>query len=74
MEMMGRRICPEIAGKHQFKGRPLSLAVGDVVIIQSDDLNRGEWPLGFVHELYKGEGDIVHGTVSATPLPRGAEL
>ena len=43
----------------QFKGRPLSLAVGDVVIIRSDGRNRGEWPLGVVQELYEGKDGIV---------------
>ncbi len=32
---------------------------GDVVIIQSDERNRGKWPLGIVEELYKGRDGVV---------------
>ena len=28
------------------------MAVGDVVIIKSEEKNRGKWPLGTVKELY----------------------
>ena len=32
---------------------------GDVVVIQSDERNRGKWPLGIVEELYKGRDGVV---------------
>ena len=40
-------------------GPPHSLATGDVVIIQSDERNRGKWPLGIVEELYEGRDGVV---------------
>jgi hypothetical protein len=42
-----------------LKGKPFTLSVGDVVIIKSDERNRGEWPLGIVHELYEGKDGVV---------------
>ena len=30
-----------------------------MVIIQSDERNRGKWPLGVVEELYKGRDGVV---------------
>lgn len=42
-----------------LKGKPLTLSVGDVVIIKSDKRNRGEWPLGIVEQLYKGKDGVV---------------
>ncbi|XP_028397808.1 uncharacterized protein LOC114521540 [Dendronephthya gigantea] len=33
--------------------------VGDVVIIRSDERNRGKWPLGIVDELFPGRDGIV---------------
>ena len=47
--------------RHQLKnrGKENQLAVGDVVIIKSDDRNRNNWPLGIVEELYVGRDDIV---------------
>ena len=35
-------------------GKPFTLAVGDVVIVKSEDKNRGRWPLGIVVELFAG--------------------
>jgi hypothetical protein len=35
-----------------LKGKPFTLSVGDVVIIKSDERNRGEWPLGIVNRNY----------------------
>ena len=37
---------------HDAKSSPL--AVGDVVIITSDERSRGKWPLGEVEELFPG--------------------
>ena len=37
----------------QYHGKPLSLAVGDVAVIKSDERNRGEWPLGIITEFYE---------------------
>ena len=42
-----------------MKGKPFTLAVGDVVIIKSDQRNRGEWPLGIVEQLYEGKDGVV---------------
>jgi hypothetical protein len=36
------------------KVKQSKLSVGDVVIIKSDDKNRGKWPLGIVMELFPG--------------------
>ena len=35
------------------------MAIDDVVIIQSEERNRGKWPLGVVQELYKGRDGVV---------------
>ena len=46
--------------RHNLQGgKPLTLAVGDVVIIKSDERNRGKWPLGIVTELYPGRDGVV---------------
>ena len=42
-----------------LKGKPFVLSVGDVVIIKSDERNRGEWPLGIVETLYEGKDGVV---------------
>ena len=43
----------------QYHGKPLSLAVGDVVVIKSDEQKRGEWPLGIITEFYKGKDGVI---------------
>ena len=47
--------------KHNLKhsGKSCSLAVGGVVIIKSEEKNRGKWPLGIVKELYPGRDGVV---------------
>ena len=47
--------------RHNQKHKKSSFTVanGDVVIIQSDERNRGKWPLGVVEELYKGRDGVV---------------
>ena len=42
-----------------LKGKPFVLSVGDVVIIKSDERNRGEWPLGIVETLCEGKDGVV---------------
>ena len=36
-------------------------AIGDVVIIKSEEKNRGKWPLGIVEELNTGNDGVVGG-------------
>ena len=43
----------------QYHGKPLSLAVGDVVVIKSDERNRGEWPLGIITEFFEGKDGVI---------------
>ena len=43
--------------KHQ--GKPCTLAVGDVVILKSEERNRRKWALGIVQELYPGRDRVV---------------
>lgn len=43
--------------KHERKS--FTVAKGDVVIIKSDERNRGKWPLGVVEELYEGRDGVV---------------
>ena len=44
----------------QYHGKLLSLAVGDVVVIKSDERkNRGEWPLGIITEFYEGKDGVI---------------
>ena len=43
----------------KHKNTSFSVAIGDVVIIQSEERNRGKWPLGVVKELYKGRDGVV---------------
>ena len=47
--------------RHNLKhrGKPCTLAVGDVVILKSEEKNRGKWPLGIVQELYRGRDRVV---------------
>lgn len=41
------------------KGKASSLNPGDVVLIRSDEKNRGKWPLGVVVELFNGRDGVV---------------
>ena len=43
--------------KHKIKG--LTLKVGDVVLIQSEERNRGKWSIGIVVKLIKGRDGVV---------------
>ncbi|XP_068708134.1 uncharacterized protein [Montipora foliosa] len=52
---------------YDLRKRERSLNVGDVVIIRSEDKNRGKWPLGVVEELFE-ERD---GKVRAVKLRAG---
>ena len=47
--------------KHNLKqsGMSCTLAVGDVVIIKSEEKNRGKWPLCIVKELYPRRDGVV---------------
>ena len=45
--------------KHDGKG--ITLAVGDVVMIHSEDRKRGNWLLGIIEVLYTGRDRVVHG-------------
>ena len=40
-------------------GKPSTLSVGEVVIIASDERNRGKWPLGIVEELFPGRDGVI---------------
>ncbi|KAK3713707.1 hypothetical protein QZH41_008034 [Actinostola sp. cb2023] len=48
--------------RHQIKQgcRENRLAVGDVVIVKSEERNRNHWPLAIVTELYTGRDGVVH--------------
>ena len=52
---------------HNIPGTSRLLNVGDVVIIRSEDKNRGKWPLGVVEELFEGRD----GKVRAVKLRAG---
>ena len=43
----------------KHKGKLCTLSVGDIVIIKSEDKNRGKWPLGIIQELYPGRDGVV---------------
>jgi len=47
--------------RHQIKQgcRENRLAVGDVVIVKSEERNRNQWPLAIVTELYTGRDGVV---------------
>ena len=47
----------DTAGKRESD----SPKVGDVVIIKSEEKNRGKWPLGIVEELIVGNDEVVRG-------------
>ena len=36
-------------------------AVGDVVIVKTEDKNRGKWPLGIIKSLIVGNDGVVRG-------------
>ena len=40
-------------------GKPRPLKIGDVVVIRSDEKNRGKWPLGVVEQLFPGRDGVV---------------
>ena len=37
----------------------LKVSVGDVVIVKSDDKNRGNWPLAIVQRIFPGKDGVV---------------
>jgi putative ribosome biogenesis GTPase RsgA len=37
----------------------LKVLVGDVVIVKSDDKNRGNWPLGIVQQVFPGKDGVI---------------
>jgi hypothetical protein len=41
-------------------GKPSTLSVREVVMIASDERNRGKWPLGIVEELFPGRDGVIH--------------
>ena len=49
--------------RHSLKnsGKPHTPSVGEVVLIKSDDKNRGKWKVGIVAELIKGRDGVVRG-------------
>ena len=47
--------------RHQLKhsARPFALTVGEVVLIKSEDRNRGSWRMGIVKDLMPGRDGVV---------------
>ena len=47
--------------KHNLKhhGKQSTLLVGEVVIITSDERNRGKWTLGIIEELFPGRDGVI---------------
>ena len=45
----------------KHKTKELTLKVGDVVLIQSEERNRGKWSIGIVVKLIKGRDGVVRG-------------
>ena len=43
------------------EGKPTSLNEGDVVLIRSEERNRGKWTVGVVVELFNGRDGVVRG-------------
>ena len=41
------------------RGKSRPLEIGDVVIIRSEEKNRGKWPLGIVEELFEGRDGVL---------------
>ena len=40
-------------------GKLKSLKIRDVIIIHSEEKNRGQWPLGIVEQLYGGRDGVI---------------
>ena len=61
--------CGSLRERHQLKhgDKKYTLAIGDVVVIQSSERNRNCWPLGTVEELIEGRDGVVRGA----KLPTG---
>ncbi|KAK3742407.1 hypothetical protein QZH41_020716, partial [Actinostola sp. cb2023] len=61
-------------------GQGTAPVIGDVVIVKSDEKNRGRWKLGVVEQLITGRDGIVRGAkirsraCSPTPVPSGIVL
>ncbi|XP_015766536.1 PREDICTED: uncharacterized protein LOC107345348 [Acropora digitifera] len=49
--------------RHNLKrdGKLITLAVGNVIIIHSEDRSRGKWPLGIIEALYTGRDGVIRG-------------
>ena len=43
----------------KYKSKELTLKVGDVVLIQSKERNRGKWNIGIIVKLVKGRDGVV---------------
>ena len=53
--MKGLRECHSLKNS----GKPHTPSVGEVVLIKSDDKNRGKWKVGIIAELIKGRDGVV---------------
>ncbi|KAK2547289.1 hypothetical protein P5673_032848 [Acropora cervicornis] len=63
----------ELRNPHRVKTREAEgqiVAVGDVVIVHEDGLNRGLWKLGRVESLIKGKDGLVRGAVVKSTTPK----
>ena len=41
--------------------KDMMIEVGDVVLIKSEEKNKGKWSIEIVEELYKGKDDVIRG-------------
>ena len=54
-----REYLPELTQRPCWKKRSTSFKVGELVIVQDDDLKQKKWPLGRVLEVHPGDDGVV---------------
>ena len=62
------------AGKTQVSARAKKLKVADLVLIADDNVNRNQWPLGRIVNVYPGVDNLVRSAelqAKGTTLRRG---
>ena len=50
---------PKLTVQQKWRTTKPPLKVGDVVLISEENVKRGNWPLGIVHEVHKGSDNLI---------------
>ena len=56
-----REYLPQLNQRSCWKDKTPSFKVGELVLVQDEDLKRRKWPLGRILEVYSGDDGIMRG-------------